>query len=353
VAFTLGKNMLNQRDAIEGCLLGCAVGDSICLPYEGIAPRRLSKLIHLPLRHHLIFGRGMVSDDTDHSIFVAQCLARYPNHPEQFSRSLAWRLRFWLLCLPAGVGMATLKSILRLWCGVSPSRSGVFSAGNGAAMRSAIIGVVNSRDTDLRRRFTKASSVITHSDPIAEFGAQAVSDLAAFVAREASRPTISDLDTILRNVGDGDAWNATVQRTIDACQSGRIEDAITSVGLKRGVSGYILHTLPVAVAGWYIHFGDFRKTIETIALLGGDTDTVAAIAGSLAGISCLADGIPDDWVSGIIDRPHGVAYISDIAQVLHNQEVEGTRFSWLLLPRGFVFTAIVLCHGFRRLLPPY
>jgi ADP-ribosyl-[dinitrogen reductase] hydrolase len=270
--------MLNRREVIEGCLLGCAVGDSVCLPYEGISPRRLSKWLQLPLRHRFLFGRGMVSDDTDHSLFVAQALAIAPNDPERFARLLAWRLRFWLLCLPAGIGLATLKSILRLWLGASPSRSGVFSAGNGAAMRSAIIGVIHCDDTDLRHRFSKASSVITHSDPKAQYGAQSVADLAAFLTRNGSRPTVHQLERLLLDVGEGEEWEEAVLRTIDACQSGVIQQAVTTNGLKLGVSGYILHTLPVAVAAWYINFGDFRMTIEAVVRLGGDTDTVAAIA---------------------------------------------------------------------------
>lgn len=307
----------------------------------------------LPLRHRFLFGCGMISDDTDHSIFVGQSLARNPTDPERFARSLAWRLRFWLLCLPAGIGMATLKSILRLWCGVPCSRSGVFSAGNGAAMRSAIIGVVHSHDFDLRRRFTHASSALTHSDPKAQFGALAIADLAACVARDGMRPTFSKLEGILIDAGEGVEWKDVVRRTMAACHSGEIRDAVTEVGLKRGVSGYIFHTLPVAVAAWHIHFGDFRKTIEAVSMLGGDTDTVAAIAGSLAGISCGREGIPNEWVTGMIDRPHGVAYISKLSEAMDSGRSDSTGFSWLLFPRGILFTVIVLCHGFRRLLPPY
>ena len=345
--------MLDRREVIEGCLLGCAVGDSICLPYEGVSPRRLIKWVRLPLGHRFLFGHGMVSDDTDHSLFVAQSIARSPNDPERFARLLAWRLRFWLLCLPAGIGLATLKSILLLWCGKSPFRSGVFSAGNGAAMRSAIIGVIHCNDADLRHGFTKASSVITHSDPKAHFGAQSVADLAALLTRECSRPTVPELERLLLDAGDGKDWEQAVSRTIDACQSGIIEKAVTPEGLKRGVSGYILHTLPVAVAAWHINFGNFRNTIEAVLRLGGDTDTVAAIAGSLAGVTCVRKGIPEEWISDIIDRPHSVEYIVKLAETLSDGSECNTGFSWLLLPRGILFTAVVLVHGLRRLLPPY
>jgi ADP-ribosylglycohydrolase len=262
-------------------------------------------------------------------------------------------LRYWLLCLPAGIGLATLRSILKLWFGSSPSSSGVFSAGNGAAMRSAIIGVIHCEDSDLRNRFIKASTVITHTDPKALFGARVVADLAAFATRNRSKPNMDELRNILVNAGEGGEWAEAVRQTMLACESGNIEAAVSETGFSRGISGYILHTLPVAVSSWYIHHGNFRKTIETIVSLGGDTDTVAAIAGSLAGISSGRDGIPDNWISGIADYPHGVGFISGLSDDLSEGRTSSRGFSWMLLPRGIVFTVLVLGHGFRRLLPPY
>ena len=165
---------MTKESAIEGCLLGCAMGDSIGLPFEGLAPKRIARRLKLPLEHHLVFGRGMVSDDTDHTVFVAQALIEAGNDAEKFGRVLANRLKCWLLCFPAGCGLATLRSILRMYCGVPSSRSGVVSAGNGAAMRSALIGVVHAEIADVRTRFVEASSHVTRRDPRAVFGGMAL-----------------------------------------------------------------------------------------------------------------------------------------------------------------------------------
>ncbi|MDB4796709.1 ADP-ribosylglycohydrolase family protein [Verrucomicrobia bacterium] len=342
-----------RRAQIEGCLLGCAVGDSVCLPYEGMSARRVNKFVRAPLQHRFFFGRGMVSDDTDHSIFVAQALSRYPTDPMRFSRALAWRFRFWLLCLPAGIGLATLKSILRLWLGIPPSRSGIFSAGNGAAMRSAVIGVCHSEDHSLRRKMVSASSRITHSDPRGDYGAQAIAALASVACHHVGKPELTLIESVLLDSGKGEEWREVVQRTLAACSSGAVENAVAMSDRERGVSGYIYHTLPVAVAAWYVHFGDFRRTIESTVRLGGDTDTVAAIAGSLAGVSSAKEGIPGDWIVGIYDCPHSASYISSLARALDEGDESDTRFSWMLFPRGLIFMAIVLAHGVRRLFPPY
>src|SRR6185503_18526094 len=135
-------------------------------------------------RHRFLLGRGMVSDDTEHTLFVAQALLAHPDDPIAFQRCLAWKLRLWLLCLPAGIGLATLKAILKLWVGISPSRSGVWSAGNGPAMRSAIIGVYFAADPCQRRAFVSASTRLTHTDPKAETAALAVAEAAAWTVNQ-------------------------------------------------------------------------------------------------------------------------------------------------------------------------
>src|SRR5713101_4712985 len=122
-------------ERLAGVILGTAVGDALGLPREGLSRRRARKLFGPPPFHHqFLFGRGMTSDDTEHTCMVGQALLRAPSDPDRFARSLGWRLRFWLLGLPAGLGRATLRAVVKLWLGFSPHHSGVRSAGNGPAM---------------------------------------------------------------------------------------------------------------------------------------------------------------------------------------------------------------------------
>ncbi|HZT40687.1 MAG TPA: ADP-ribosylglycohydrolase family protein [Chthonomonadaceae bacterium] len=78
-------------DAVIGCLLGTAVGDAIGLSYEGLTPRRQQRLFPDLERYHLLFGRGMVSDDTEHTCMVAQALIASAGEPRAFACSLAWK----------------------------------------------------------------------------------------------------------------------------------------------------------------------------------------------------------------------------------------------------------------------
>src|SRR5579872_1283658 len=166
-------------DRICGVILGTAVGDALGLPREGLSRRRAALIFgDGPLQHRLVFDRGMVSDDTEHTCLVGQALLD-SSDAEEFARALAWRLRWWLLGLPAGVGLGTARAIVKLWCGFPPLHSGVWSAGNGPAMRAALLGICLAGESQRIRQYVRASTRMTHADPRAETGALLVALAAA------------------------------------------------------------------------------------------------------------------------------------------------------------------------------
>lgn len=178
----------DKRRSIVGCLLGCAVGDALGLPYEALSRKRQLKLYPEISGHRFIFGHGMISDDTEHICMAAQALIISAGDPEQFSTSFTRRLRWWLLSLPPAIGFATLRAILKLWIGFPSNKSGVFSAGNGPAMRSAILGVCYGHDLRQLRKLVKACTRVTHTDPKAEWAALAVAIASHLASSGAATP---------------------------------------------------------------------------------------------------------------------------------------------------------------------
>ncbi len=83
-----------MTNRLAGILLGTAVGDALGLPAEGLSPQRRQRLMAGDWRHRFLFGRGMLSDDTEHALFVAQSLLRHPADADAFQRRLAWHLRW-------------------------------------------------------------------------------------------------------------------------------------------------------------------------------------------------------------------------------------------------------------------
>jgi ADP-ribosyl-[dinitrogen reductase] hydrolase len=100
-----------NREAIVGCILGTAVGDSLGLPYDGVTPSRARRMLGPPDRHRFCFRRGMISDDTEHTCLVAQSLIEARGDLDMFKERFASRLRWWIIALPAGVGKATAPTV--------------------------------------------------------------------------------------------------------------------------------------------------------------------------------------------------------------------------------------------------
>lgn len=361
-------NRLNDRQAalargVAGCVWGTAVGDALGLPCEGLSPRRIPALFGgTPDRHRLVFGRGMISDDTEHTFLIWDALMVSSGDGEAFTRRLASGLRRWLLALPAGVGLATLRAGLRLLVGVPASRSGVFSAGNGPAMRAAILGVACAWDEnrDRLRDLVSRSSRLTHTDPQAEYGALAVAICAACFARGETAPGTVLAATAESVPKSGAAilleW---LERIGESVRAGETTECFAARHFPHGVSGYVNHSVPVALHAALSCPTDLRHAVRNVIACGGDTDTVAAITGGIVGSFVGTEAIPPDWRRGIWE-PTGIlkqieersgdfacAWLAGISL-----RVSYSLYGTVLL-RNAIFAGIVLAHGFRRLLPPY
>ncbi len=363
------KNPASEVDVAElsfrlrGLLVGTAVGDALGLPAEGLSRRRTQGRYRGQWRHRLIFGRGMISDDTEHTIFVAQCLLCHPDSPERFARRLGWCLRGWLLSLPAGIGFATLRAIGKLWLGFPPRSSGVYSAGNGPAMRVAIIGAFFAHDAERRAAYVAASTRMTHTDPKALIGATVIAELAAWTVRErlTEPPPLDVFLTLLRRCGSGDRdWQSLVETIAQAARDQvSVAELAERLGLSRGVTGYIYHTVPVVIYAWFRQGGDFRSTLTAVLDCGGDTDTTGAIVGAIAGAMGGEDSIPADWRTGVADWPRSLPLLRTLADrlaavIATGQSAAPVRYFWPAIPlRNLLFLLIVLLHGLWRLLPPY
>jgi ADP-ribosyl-[dinitrogen reductase] hydrolase len=341
--------------ALTGCLLGTAVGDSLGLPYEGLSARRAAKFFPGAPGHHLLPGKGMVSDDTEHACFTARAMLLAGGDADRFGRVLAASLRWWFAGLPAGIGLATLRAIIKSCIGFPPHRSGVFSAGNGPAMRSPVIGVVHGSSSALKD-FVRRSTSLTHTDPKAFHGALAVALAAHHSATAAvvSPPAFLDeLERALAGEGAGEFMALAKRAAASAGQGEAVAAFAQAIGSRGGVSGYMLHTVPCVLQPWFRHPDDFAGGLRAIIEAGGDTDTAGAILGAIIGARVGKAGIPAAWLDGIVDWPRTTGWIESLAMAL----AKGGRCPGYFVPgvplRNAFFMGIVLLHGLRRLAPPY
>ena len=347
---------------LTGCILGTAVGDALGLSLEGLSKRRQARLQPDIDGYHLIFGKGLTSDDTEHTSMVAQALIVSAGEPDTFVNSFAWRLRFWLLGLPGGIGLATLRATIKLWLGFRPRTSGVFSAGNGPAMRSPLLGVCCGTDVTTLYDIVQRATRITHTDPKATFGAFAVA-LAAHMnghnTATDAREFLTKLSAQLKNE-DAAEFIALMNAMVDSFERGETTaEYADSIGCGAGISGYVYHTVPTALHAWLNYPRDYTNAVTTIIRCGGDTDTTAAIVGGIVGAGVGKAGIPDQWLLDLWEWPRSVNYMERLAQRLAQVCDSGLAGAPLrlflpgLLVRNVLFIIVVLLHGFRRLLPPY
>lgn len=154
-------------------LLACAYGDALGLPTEGLYNGRGRLMFPNPDRFYLVGAYGSTSDDYDHACMTVEAYYASNGEPALFQLELAKRLKWWAACIPGGMGLATLRSSIKLWLGFPPSKSGVFSAGNGPAMRSHILGVL-ATDMDHLKELVRVSTQLSHTDPKALTGALVV-----------------------------------------------------------------------------------------------------------------------------------------------------------------------------------
>ena len=343
--------MVATVDRIAGTLLGTALGDALGLVTEGMSARAIARRFGRVERFHLIGRTGFVSDDTEQTALVAQCLARHPDDVDRCVDAFRRSLLGWFCRMPWGIGRATLRACVRI--GLGFSHSGVMSAGNGAAMRAAILGTFFDNQAVKRETFGRAIAEVTHRDIRAVEGALYVAELAGACARSphGTRPevcqeearrcvTVAALGEAIDRARDLALRRASTQAAAEAC----------------GTSGFVLHSVPFATFGFLRYGDDPLSALTEVISAGGDTDSTGAIVGGWLGALHGETALPGDLIGKIHDGPFGPSHLRSLAACLARICDGGSdcvvRYSPLAaLGRNLVLYPIILGHGIRRLLP--
>lgn len=316
---------LTSTERACACLLGLAVGDALGFPLEGLSARQIARRYPDRSRYHFLGRRGYVSDDTEQAVMVAEALLE-GKPVEGFAR----RLVLWFWTIPPGIGMATVKACLKWSVGW---RQGAPSAGNGAAMRAASVGLWHAYTDELAREV----ALVTHTDPRGVDGARLISYLVARLVRgeAADWPVELPLDARLR---------AALEKAWDL----RGEPPETRAR-ELGTTGYVLHSVPLACAALWSG-APFREALDGVLRQGGDADSNGAIAGALLGARW--GEVPDEWTD-LLEPNFGRPRLEALARGLVTGQLGDYR------PPGFVsrrarealIKAGVGIHVLRRLIP--
>jgi ADP-ribosylglycohydrolase len=335
-----------SRDRLAGVLLGTALGDALGLPLERLSALVIARRFPHTERFQLLGRTGYVSDDTEQSALVAHALLRFPDDPERCADAFRSELLRWFLRLPWGIGLATLRSCLRMLLRMRPT--GVRSAGNGAAMRAAVLGVYFAEQPERRAAFGRVLAETTHLDPRAVEGALYTAEVAARCAL--SGPD-AELPSLLRDAADSVSQaelRGALHRALELASAGTLQPEAAA---RLGTSGYVVHTLAYATYCLARHRSDPLATLSEAIKAGGDADSYGAILGAWLGALHGESGLPAGLLSRIHDGPFGPTHLRALAAALAG-EAEPPRYSApAALGRNLALYPVVLAHGFRRLLP--
>lgn len=299
-------------------LVGCAIGDALGVPFETMQSKNKflkdwNGLSYLGSRSHKL-DPGQYSDDTQMSLCVTNSLLECQEfNPDD----LAQRYQEWFFSGAArGFGRTTRMAMNALKEGVHWSESGVEgSYGNGTAMRAAPFGVFFRNDMKTLVEAVSIDSAITHRSPDAKAGAIAIAVATALAAN-------GDTENLLNRVFEK-LPESSIRKTISTLDVLISSDYIKPREALRalGTSANIKETVPAALY-CFLKLDRFMSAVHLAIKAGGDTDTTAAIVGSLFGAK--------DGLSGIDACFHGV---EDFGLLLELDSKLYNRTNYTFFPR--------------------
>jgi len=310
-----------------GALLGGAVGDALGRPVEGWSSARIKERYGQLSEFERWPGWkegpiGTVTDDTQLTMCVAECLIENGFlDPEDLARRFAkW--------LPhgRGKGKATTAAVRRLDAGVPWWEAGEDSAGNGAAMRAAPIGLLRWNAPRLLRTESILSALPTHRAAMGVAGAVAMAAATAFlVARGPQDWSVEEFIAVLQQSIVGLERGPSPERRDPSLRS-TLHDRIGEIPrllsqephevFDRLYTGaYVLESLPAALYCFLRSPDDVEQMLVLAANAGHDTDTIGAMVGTLGGALGGVEALPDRLLGELEHRAELEALASRLFQL--------------------------------------
>lgn len=273
---------MELAERIRGGLYGVAVGDALGGTTEFMSPREIAE------RHGYlteIVGGGVwrlepgeVTDDTMMTLCVADGILASPAEPVQ---AIGERFLRWYASDPKDIGNI-IRRVLSTYEGnwfeaalLADLDLGQ-SAGNGSLMRCLPAALGYPRWEDVSR-VSHMQSKMTHYDGRCSEACEIYNRIAFAMLAD----------------------DVPLREAIQLAVAGTDYEEMLTAEPACEPSGYVVHTFR-----WVLHLlltsRSFEEVVQRAANLGGDSDTIGAIAGGLAGVQGGYGGIPPRYTSRIL-----------------------------------------------------
>ena len=329
---------METGERARGALYGLAIGDALGMPTQMLSRRQITERwgaqLHgfepAPPGHPIAAGMpvGCVTDDTEQAVLLGRLLVA--GHGTVDPGELATALAEWERDMAVRgsldlLGPSTKRAVAAVLAGTAAEDAGAFGDTNGAAMRIAPVGIVAALPdppdlADLTALVDRvvAASFVTHNTGLALAGAAAVAAAVSAGVSGASTAGSSSIAVAAARLAAGRGrWVA------GADVAARIKWAASLVaGQEETEAAELIYTLvgtslatqesvPAAFAVLAAVPDDPWRACLLAASLGGDCDTIAAMAGAVAGACHGVDAFPPGAIATIDAQGLSLATLAD------------------------------------------
>ena len=273
----------------QGCLLGQLAGDSLGSLVEFTSPEAIRRKYPNGIRELADGGTwetiaGQPTDDSEMALMLARMLVKHGRYDSEEARKA---YVFWFSSYPFDCGGTVSRGLHG-----APNRE---SQANGALMRISPLGIFGA-NYDLARvsEWARQDAALTHPHPVC---LQANALFAMAIA-----DAIGTGKGAQEIYGQVKKWAAEMKVEVPLMKA--IVDASTSPPADYlHLQGWVLIAFQNAL--WQLlHAPSLEAGVVDTVMRGGDTDTNAAIAGTLLGAVHGRDAIPAQWQDKLLNcRP--------------------------------------------------
>jgi ADP-ribosylglycohydrolase len=345
----------NYEERFIGSLVGLAIGDALGCPLENKSRAEIAEQYGSPVRefmacddYTLVAGHyeypahggapGSTTEDTHLALLLAESIVRTGGkiEPRDFGPFMAATVDSpynEFLGRTTRLALSTARITGEYQQGLTTERS----AGNGVAVRNIPVGLLHvygQFSPDRLRADCEKAAYLTHRHPVAVQAAVAVAaairamcrheifpeDLMAF-AIDMLPPGYQGLpltgNPLRLKLLAAQDYIEERQTLVDNVVANELDVDLLRVDLNNmercGTRGYAPETVAAAFFAFVARKDSFEDALMVAINAGGDTDTIAAITGALAGAYHGLSGIPERWRKGVQNYDK----IIEIARALH------------------------------------
>ena len=289
-------------------IIGHAIGDAMGVPTEFCIREKLQK--H-PITKMIGYGQhpvpaGCYSDDTSMELALIDSFNNkgYFDYDDIMTNFYYWLHDAKYTCTGEvfDAGRTCIQAIINYTNGKEPLDCGLKGEdnnGNGSLMRIlpvALYSYYKKVDEKDIIKLTNDISSLTHAHEISRLGCYIYIRYVMYLLDGYSKIEAYDLiQKVDYSSYSEDSINKYNSILKDNIKKNKLDDISSR--------GYVVDTLEASLWCLLVH-NNYEDTILEAINLGNDTDTVAAITGSMAGIIYGIESIPQEWLGTIINKEY-------------------------------------------------